>query len=133
MEDDEMDFLERLIEGGRQMAKRTKVLAGMDHCSTDKPAVPSRAMQSRPAVRVECPSEGDVIALPSYTFKIAATSGVEAMEVSIDQGDWVPCREAAGFWWYDWSGFDKGEHELAARSRLGGVSANSGPRLFTVN
>ena len=116
------------------MAKREKVLAGMDHGSKDRLAVATRAVQSRPAVRVECPGEGDVIARPFYTFKIAAMPGADRVEVSIDQGGWLPCREALGFWWHDWSGFDKGEHKLAARSRMGdGLSTNSASRRFSVD
>jgi hypothetical protein len=133
MEHTEMDLLKRLIAGGINMAKRTKVPVGTDHGSEDKPVVPARVKQSLPAVRVVCPSEDEVIAPPSYTFKIAATPWVDSMEVSIDQGDWMPCREALGFWWYDWSGFDKGEHEVMARSCTGTLPPASAPRLFTVN
>ena len=115
------------------MAKRNQVSVGMDHGSKDKPAVPERTVRSRHAVRVECPGEGDVIARPAYTFKISAAPGVDGVEVSVDQGDWMPCREAVGFWWYDWSGFDAGEHKLAVRSRKGYLSTSSAPRLFTVN
>ena len=117
------------------MAKRNvKATIGLDHGSNDGLAEKARAIQSRPAVRVECPGAGDVIARPSYTIKVAATSGVAGVDVSIDQGDWMPCREALGFWWFDWNGFDKGEHELSARSRMGdGLTANAVPRLFSAD
>jgi hypothetical protein len=84
-------------------------------------------------VRVEYPSEGAVIARPSYAFHIAATPGAAGVEVSIDEGDWMPCREAVGLWWYDWSGFENGEHELTARAHMGGgISTRSAPRRFLV-
>jgi|SRR5579859_6179253 len=92
-----------------------------------------KAVQSRPAVQVEFPGEGDVIARPFYSFQISTTPGVEGVEVSIDKGAWMPCREALGLWWYDWSDFGAGDHELAARIRVGkGLSANSAPRRFSV-
>ena len=90
--------------------------------------------QSRPAVRVEYPNESEVISHSSYTFRIATTPGTDNMEVSIDGGAWMSCRESLGSWWYDWSGFDKGSHELVARTRMGdGLSINSAPRRFTVD
>jgi hypothetical protein len=115
------------------MDKRKKNSPLMDHGSNDGRSLNPRAVQSRPAVRVECPHEGDVIDGPSYTFHIAAMPGAEGVEVSIDQGEWLPCREALGIWWYDWTGFAPGAHELTARTRSGdGISAASNLRRFTV-
>ena len=66
-------------------------------------------------------------------FHIAANPGTLGVEVSIDQGDWMSCREALGIWWYDWSGYAKGKHEVVARALItDGISASSSPRLFTV-
>lgn len=115
------------------MAKRNKVPTAMLDGANSKHGEMRMAAPSRPAVRVECPRDGDVIAQPSYSFHIAAAPGAEGVEVSIDQGEWMACREALGIWWYDWSGFAKGEHELVARARISdGIAASSSPRLFTV-
>ena len=92
------------------------------------------AVQSRPAVRVEYPGEGEVIARKSYTFHIAASPGTVGVEISIDGGGWISCREALGLWWYDWSAFGKGDHELTARAHGGdGTSADSAPRRFSAD
>lgn len=93
----------------------------------------ARVTQSRAAVLVEYPVEDEKITGNSYTFRVAATPGAKAVELSIDKGDWRPCREAAGFWWYDWSGFQDGEHEATARTHVGdAISVNSATRRFTV-
>lgn len=106
------------------MAKRNNV---------EKEEVKTQAAQSGPAVRVEYPKEGEALAGPCYTFRIGAIPEADNVEVSIDQGEWKPCREALGLWWYDWAGYSKGEHTLAARSRKGdGLSATSNLRRFTV-
>jgi hypothetical protein len=115
------------------MAKHDKdSLTMIDHTgikSNDR----SKVAPSRPALHIEFPREGEVIARPSYTFKIEATSKAEGMEVSIDKGAWMACREALGMWWYDWSGFEAGDHELEARNRMGeGISTISAPRRFSV-
>ncbi len=115
------------------MAKHAASSATMADGKIIKHVDKLRTVQSRPAVQVQFPGEGEVISGLSYTFHISAAPGTEGVEVSIDNGDWMPCREALGLWWYDWSGFDKGEHELAARTQMGdGISANAAPRRFAV-
>jgi hypothetical protein len=114
------------------MAKRHKNLIlvqgpNVDHGGGMK-VVPSRA-----AVRIEHPGDGETIAGTSYTFQIGTAKDVDGAEVSIDGGAWLPCRESLGLWWYDWSGFDAGAHELLARTRMvDGLTFDSAPRRFTV-
>jgi hypothetical protein len=115
------------------MAKNDRDSFTMTDHTGSKHSDKTRAFQSRPAVQVEFPREGDVIAQPSYTFQIKATPESDGMEVSIDKGAWMRCRESLGLWWYDWSGFDAGEHELEARTRMSeGLSTISAPRRFSV-
>ncbi len=115
------------------MAKRMKMDAALDHGSNDNHAEIPQAVPSRPAARVECPREGEIVSPPSYTFRIAATPGADHVVVSIDQGVWKPCREALGVWRYDWSGYGKGRHDLVARCRRGGAIATySDLRRFSV-
>lgn len=112
------------------MTKQTEVFAGTEQGVKEK--FKARAVQSRPAVVVEFPVEGEVISTPSYTIHVSVAPGTGGVEVSIDKGEWLPCREALGLWWYDWSGFDDGEHELSARTHMGeGIAVNSAPRLFS--
>ena len=66
---------------------------------------------------IEYPQQGESIVSPTYTFRVGAPAGAESVDVSIDQGPWLACRNAAGYWWYDWSGYEKGEHEIIARTR----------------
>ena len=93
----------------------------------------TKTAQSAPAVRVDYPQEGETLALASYTFRIGAIPEAAGVEVSIDQGDWRPCRESLGMWWYDWTDGASGEHVLIARTRRGtDLTATSGPRRFSV-
>lgn len=66
---------------------------------------------------VEYPQQDEKITSTQYSFRIGAPAGAEGVDVSIDQGPWLACRNSAGFWWYDWSGYDNGEHEIIARIR----------------
>lgn len=107
------------------MAKRNNI---------EKPAVPPKAVQSAPAVRVEFPKEGETLAHPTYTFRIGALPEAKNVEISIDNGEWRACRESLGLWWYDWSDYTKGGHTLSARARFGtDMTAVSAPRRFTVS
>jgi hypothetical protein len=71
--------------------------------------------ETRP--EIEYPKHGESIGSREYTLRIAGPANVEAVDVSIDQGPWLACRGEVGYWWYDWSGYSDGDHELIARTR----------------
>lgn len=62
---------------------------------------------------IEYPKENEVINPPHYAVKIG-TNEHSKVEISIDNGDWQPCRHSGGFWWYDWTGYISGAHNIAA-------------------
>ena len=64
---------------------------------------------------LDYPKQGERIESPFYTLRVTAPQGVRIVEVSIDDGEWQPCREAVGYYWFDWSGYRDGEHEVIAR------------------
>jgi hypothetical protein len=66
---------------------------------------------------VEFPLQDEPIVSPQYTFRIGVPASAAVVDVSIDQGPWLACRNVAGYWWYDWSGYEDGEHEIIARAR----------------
>ena len=74
----------------------------------------STAVAIRPVV--DFPYQDEGIVSPQYTLRISAPENAESVDVSIDQGPWLSCRKAEGFWWYDWSGYENGEHEVIART-----------------
>lgn len=69
------------------------------------------------AVAIDYPQVQEAIRHPEYSLRLTTVPEAASVEVSIDGGDWRPCREAVGHWWYDWSGFSNGRHELMARVR----------------
>ena len=92
--------------------------------------------QDRPSVStmlaVDFPHQGEKITSPQYTVRLNAPDDVSRMDISIDQGDWKPCRKAAGYWWYDWSGYESGEHAIIARIQVDGKIVNCEPHEFQV-
>ena len=83
-------------------------------------------------VQVDYPMEGEMIASHFYSFRISA-SPTERVEISIDDEEWLPCRQSVGYWWYDWSHLTVGLHSLQARILSAGTrELKSKPRQFTV-
>lgn len=64
---------------------------------------------------VDFPRQNEVISSREYSLRMAAPEGVKSVEISLDQSEWKPCRPAVGYWWYDWAGYDSGEHEVVTR------------------
>ena len=69
--------------------------------------------KSNDFVTIDYPQPKETINHPSYTIKISTNTNSKVF-VSID-GDWQTCRFADGYWWYDWSNYTPGKHEIMAR------------------
>jgi hypothetical protein len=88
----------------------------------------------QPKLEVEYPAADEVVASAQYTFRVSSTEPLVEAEISIDRAAWQPCRHACGLWWYDWTGYGAGQHQVAARgvARDGRV-LNSTFRRFEVS
>ena len=69
-------------------------------------------------VAVDYPQERELVTSPEYTFRVA-TKAASRVEISIDDNMWQPCRQADGYWWYDWTGYMSGRHQAVARVPVG--------------
>ena len=67
-----------------------------------------------PAVAVDYPQSGERVVSREYAFRISSEAQGD-VEASIDGEAWLPCRQAAGYWWHDWSGYRAGPHSVVAR------------------
>lgn len=85
---------------------------------------------NKKVVAIDYPRHNEKITSMHYTFRIAAMPGVEKVEVSIDESGWQPCRPSGDSWWFDWSGFASGEHEIVARMRLSDGHFHTTERRF---
>ena len=93
----------------------------------------TRKLLPAPKVTVDYPQQNEKIASAQYAVRVGAPEDVKSVEVAVDQGSWLPCRKAVGYWWYDWSGYGKGEHEIVARIETQeGKRISSEPREFFV-
>lgn len=75
---------------------------------------PPRSASSPAPVAVDYPKAGERVVSREYTIRISAEPAL-GVEASIDGEAWLPCRQAEGFWWLDWSGYRAGPHSVTAR------------------
>lgn len=77
-------------------------------------AITTRRKHSRAAMlAVEYPRQNEKITSSTYTVRVYAPENAKTVGISIDQGEWTSCRPSVGYWWYDWSGYENGEHEIS--------------------
>ena len=91
-------------------------LSGATQMPAQKEAIDLRKMaQSEASVNIDYPKSGEIITVPKYTLRINA-KGATRVEACIDDLPWTPCRSAVGYWWYDWSGYNPGKHQINVRT-----------------
>lgn len=84
-------------------------------------------------VALDFPQQDEGVNLGGYTFRIGSVPQAEKVEISIDRGPWLACRQAEGFWWYDWSEYASGVHRVTARAMgADGTAGVSPQRRFQV-
>lgn len=69
-------------------------------------------------VLMDYPKDGEVITSRDYTLRFSASDETRTVEVSIDGGPFQACRQASGHFWFDWSNYMSGRHEIVVRARL---------------
>ncbi|MDO8631393.1 MAG: hypothetical protein Q7R41_12965 [Phycisphaerales bacterium] len=89
---------------------------------------------NKKVVAIEYPRHEETITSNDYTFRVCAMSGVKAVEVSINEAGWQPCRQGGDSYWYDWSGYGAGDHAITARVTLSdGRQHLTDHRFFSVD
>ncbi len=83
-------------------------------------------------LEIDHPHADEAVALSHYTFRMSGPETIAFMEISVDRGPWQSCRRACGYWWFDWTNYGAGPHQLVARGQnRDGSSIGSMPRRFT--
>ena len=69
-------------------------------------------------VALDYPQPGEKITAGRYTFRAGAVGEIERVEISVNQGPWLPCRYSVGYWWHDWSGYATGRYQAEIKACL---------------
>ncbi len=115
-------------------AKKKAVKKTVKKTTTRKTAGRAKKTVAKAAdVHIDFPREGDV--LPNsghYAVRIGAKPDT-AVELSFDNKNWFQCREAAGYYWFDWYPTKVSGVTLTARIKNGNrVSKRSAPRKVCI-
>lgn len=87
---------------------------------------------ARTLLAVDFPRQGETVTGAKYSMRLSAPDSATRVDISIDQGEWRPCRRASGYWWFDWSDYQDGEHEIVARAQVDGKQVSCEPHVFFV-
>jgi hypothetical protein len=112
-----MHFLDGRITAQRKSMMKRKLGFRFPPAPLTPPSALRTPVAAAAAVAVDYPRSGERVVSREYTFRIS-TQAPGSVEISIDDNGWVPCRQAAGFWWHDWSGYNAGPHTVFARVSL---------------
>lgn len=96
-------------------------MAKKSAASKSRPAAPRSAKAAAPKVRrevsIDYPVEGEAVRPGHYSIRLTAPAAAQA-QIRLDGGEWKPCRDAVGHFWYDWSPVG-GPALIEARARAG--------------
>lgn len=79
-----------------------------------KPRKGAEANKSPVLVSIDYPQLNETVRVGHYAVRISGPAHAK-VEVSINGGTWQTCRQADGYYWFDWWPNDAGEFRLAAR------------------
>jgi transaldolase/glucose-6-phosphate isomerase len=105
---------EEVVMKERDMIKLTAKKNG-----ATKTAAKAKLAATNEYVLVDHPRNLENITSRHYAIRISASDANAAVDLSIDDAPWQPCRHSVGYWWYDWADFTPGTHQLVARTHLG--------------
>lgn len=65
-------------------------------------------------VEIDYPTNMETITSRYYGIRIG-TGPCDRVDISIDDQPWQTCRHSVGYWWYDWTNYTPGTHQMVAR------------------
>lgn len=84
-------------------------------------------------INIDFPTNNEEIPIGTgYTIRISA-SLCETVQISVNDGEWMECRNASGYWWFDWDEVEPGKYKIYARmKKADGTEAVSKRRLCKI-
>ena len=77
---------------------------------------PPKTRKEQALLSIDFPAEGEDVMPGHYAVRLTSTAAGD-VDLKIGESDWLPCRPALGYFWFDWYPFKAGEHRLTARLR----------------
>ena len=105
------------IKGDSKNMGITKMLWSTNKKKTEVNKTKDAVKPAEVRAVLDHPQQGEKITSPQYTFRIGTLGDIELVAISINNGPWQPCRNAAGYWWYDWAGYKGGQYQAEAKAQ----------------
>jgi hypothetical protein len=84
------------------------------------------------SLSIDFPEEGASIYPGHYAVRISSSLS-EPVEISVNGSPWESCREASGYFWFDWWPEETGKTSISVRSKsTAGKTAKTSARTCTV-
>ena len=93
-----------------------KLTAKKTAATTAKTETQNKLTDTNEYVLIDHPKNLETITSRHYAIRIAA-SAATSLDISINDAPWQGCRHSVGYWWFDWTNFTPGTHQLVARMR----------------
>ena len=107
-----------ILEVEKNGKKRPKLKKAAEVDEGSPKAAKKKLPKDKPHIVIDFPEDGELILEPRhYAVRMGASLG--PVEISIDAAGWQTCREAGGYFWFDWSQIPSGSHSLLARAKTG--------------
>ena len=81
---------------------------------------------------IDYPANNEQVYCGHYCFRLGSPSHISWLKISINGGPWQDCRNANGYWWYDWWNFTTGNFYAEAYGCVNGKEVKTAKRKFKV-
>ena len=81
---------------------------------------------------IDYPQNNETVYCGHYCFRLGSRKPCSGMQVSVNGGAWQNCRQANGYWWFDWWNFNTGNFYLEAKAFVDGKEEQTAKRKFKV-
>ena len=120
------DTLRKVVSSTRRTAvskaKKTKTTT-----SSSEKAIPLAK-----DLYIDYPTSNEKVYCGHYCFRLGSPSNISWLKISINGGPWQDCRNANGYWWFDWWNFSTGNFYAEAYGCVNGKEVKTAKRKFKV-
>jgi hypothetical protein len=98
-----------------------------------KTTLPRKAkLTAKKAVYIDYPQANATVYCGHYCFRLGSVPAADWVKVSVNGGAWQDCRNANGYWWFDWWNFETGSFYAETLAMINGEEVKSSKRRFKV-
>lgn len=122
----------RVANKVKKVNSKVKTLAAGLGVKTKRTTKKTETKTTCKNVCIDYPQNNETVYCGHYCFRLGSRKPCTAMQVSVNGGEWQNCRQANGYWWFDWWNFNTGNFYLEAKAFVDGKEEKTAKRKFTV-